>query len=262
MILLACPLFLMMGIVLGLTGAGGAILSIPILVHVVHLPFITSTSYSLFIVGIASLFAVGRLWRDVRVVSGFLFALPSMASVYLTRSWILPGLPDPIFSIQKNSFLLHGLILLMLASAYFMIRPNPFPKPEPDVQGGDLLVDARLILTSIVIGAIIALTGVGGGFLTIPALTILLRFEMHHAVATSLLIVALNTFFGVLADFSQEIPIDYSQLAYFIAFSLVGMWLGTYIGQRFSSQGLKRLFGWFLVCVALLMLVGEWGLFL
>jgi uncharacterized membrane protein YfcA len=88
-----------MGLSLGLIGGGGSILTVPILVYLFHIDPVLATAYSLFIVGATSLFGsfshikLGNIhWR-----TAFVFGIPSIISVFLTRMYLVPAIPNPIF---------------------------------------------------------------------------------------------------------------------------------------------------------------------
>ena len=102
---------LFIGLVLGLTGGGGSILTVPILVYLMSVSPVTATAYSLFIVGTTSTFGAIQNYRKnlVDIKNGFIFAIPSFIAVYLTRKFIVPRIPEIIIEspilITKNTFL-------------------------------------------------------------------------------------------------------------------------------------------------------------
>src|SRR3990170_3122004 len=86
------------GVVLGLLGGGGSILSIPILVYLFHVDVIMASAYSLFIVGVTSFIGAVPKYKDhmVSVQTAMLFGIPSIASIFITRKWIIPIIPDVV----------------------------------------------------------------------------------------------------------------------------------------------------------------------
>ena len=103
---------LCIGLVLGLTGGGGSILTVPILVYILSINPVVATAYSLFIVGTTSTFGAIQNYKKnlVDIKNGFIFAIPSFIAVYLTRKFIVPQIPEIIlktpFVITKSMFLM------------------------------------------------------------------------------------------------------------------------------------------------------------
>src|SRR5688500_8982992 len=89
------------GIILGLLGGGGSILSIPILVYLFRIEPVLASAYSLFIVGTTSLVGAIPKYRDhlVNIRTGLFFGIPSIATIFITRRWIVPSIPDVLLSI-------------------------------------------------------------------------------------------------------------------------------------------------------------------
>src|SRR6187551_910089 len=94
------------GLILGILGGGGSILSIPILVYFFHVDAVMASAYSLFIVGVTSLIGAVPKYKDhlVSIKAGLLFGVPSILSIFITRKWLVPAIPDIIF--QANSIVL------------------------------------------------------------------------------------------------------------------------------------------------------------
>src|SRR5687767_2052802 len=117
------------GLILGLLGGGGSILSIPILVYIFHIDAVLASAYSLFIVGITSLVGAIPKYKEhlVNVRTGLLFGLPSIISIFVTRKWIVPAIPDIIFYtgsmvITKRILVLGLFALLMILASISMVR--------------------------------------------------------------------------------------------------------------------------------------------
>jgi uncharacterized membrane protein YfcA len=124
----------LIGISLGLIGGGGSILTVPVLVYLFGIDAVLATGYSLFIVGITSLVGGSRSFVnktvDFRAVS--LFGIPSILAIFIARHFVLPVIPDHLFrigtiDISKGSFLMLIFALLMLLSAFFMLRDTTDP---------------------------------------------------------------------------------------------------------------------------------------
>lgn len=120
---------LLIGLSLGLTGSGGSILTVPILVYLMGFSPVMATSYSLFVVGTTSLVGGAKFYRQglVNFKTVLLFGLPSLIAVYLTRSYLIPAIPAQIFTVgqlivTKELLLMVLFALLMILASYSMWR--------------------------------------------------------------------------------------------------------------------------------------------
>ena len=120
---------LVVGLVLGLIGGGGSILTVPILVYLIGLNPVTATAYSLFVVGTTSLFGAVQNFRNkmVDVRTAIVFAIPAFIAVYLTRRYLVPAIPDSLFTIfdfevTKNIFIMMFFAIVMLLASISMIK--------------------------------------------------------------------------------------------------------------------------------------------
>lgn len=192
------------GISLGLIGAGGSILTVPVLVYMAHVEPVLATAYSLFVVGSTAL--VGAIQNSFRKLVDFktaiIFGLPSILAVYATRAWIMPAIPNSFgighFQVTKGTALLVLFAGLMIATSISMIRGNGI-RPEIDTSGAEESSHhiGLVLLEGLGVGTLTGLVGAGGGFLIIPALVLLAGLDMKMAVGTSLLIIAMKSLLGV-----------------------------------------------------------------
>ena len=248
---------LAIGLILGLTGGGGSILTVPLLVYVLGYNPVTATAYSLFIVGTTSAFGAAQNYRKgfVDVKKGILFAIPSFTTVYLTRKYIVPALPDVLletdfFSITKEMFLMVLFAIIMFFAALSMLR-----KKNQDVTE-EAPSTAKFILQTVLVGLLIGLVGAGGGFLIIPSLVFFAKLPMRKAVATSLLIIALNSLIGFTGDV-QNMDINWTFLLIFTSISVIGIFIGIYLNKFLNDAQLKKGFGYFVLLMALFILSKE-----
>src|SRR5690349_9942837 len=158
------------GLSLGLLGGGGSILTIPVLVYLFGVEPVLATGYSLFIVGTTSFVAAIPKYKQhlLNLKTGFLFGIPSIASMFITRKWIVPAMPDPIFTVTgyalgKGSFILGLFALLMVLASYSMIRGKNTEVPHPRLVA--TIKWHWIMLQGILIGFLTGLVGAGGGFL-------------------------------------------------------------------------------------------------
>jgi len=267
---------ILMGLSLGLIGGGGSILTVPILVYLFHVDAVLATAYSLFIVGLTSLVGSVSHMRlgNIHWRTAIVFGIPSIISVFLTRSYVVPMIPDPIFTFGESvnggaAFVLTksvGLLLLfamiMVMAAYSMIKPakkevasavNP-PVAELDAP----TFNYPLILAEgAIVGLVTGLVGAGGGFLIIPALVLLAKLPMKKAVGTSLMIIAAKSLIGFVGDMSGDEVIDWNFLAVFSAIAVVGILLGSWLSKRIPGEKLKPAFGWFVLVMGTYIIIKE-----
>ncbi len=252
----------LIGVSLGLIGGGGSILTVPVLVYLLGINPVLSTAYSLFVVGTTSL--VGSITymkkKLVNYKAALVFAIPSFIAVFLTRKFIVPALPDPIFtqggfSLSRQEGIMGLFALIMLVAAYSMIRQKKESGSESEQE--DLHFNYPLIaLEGGGVGLLTGIVGAGGGFLIIPALVLLARLPMKMAVGTSLLIIAAKSLIGFMGDIGQQ-AIDWSFLGLFTTLSIVGIFLGSYLTRFIPGQKLKLGFGWFVLAMAVFILWKE-----
>lgn len=248
---------LCIGLILGLTGGGGSILTVPILVYVMLIDPIIATAYSLFIVGTTSAFGAVQNYRKnlVDIKNGFLFAIPSFIAVYLTRRILVPMIPDTIveqpFLLTKSTFLMVFFAVIMVLAAISMLKK----KKEVVETAGNIAI-STLLFQTFTIGIIIGLVGAGGGFLIIPSLVLFAKLPMKKAVGTSLFIIAMNSLIGFLGDV-QTITIDWKFLSSFTGISIIGIFIGIYLNKYINETQLKKGFAYFILFMATFILVKE-----
>lgn len=249
---------LLIGLVLGLIGGGGSILTVPILVYILALDPVVATAYSLFVVGTSSL--VGAIRNAQKGMVDFrtaiLFALPALSAVYLIRKYFIPWLPETLIQtdwlvLTKNTAILVFFGMIMLLASYSMIKSKS-DAPETNTKTNVPL----LLIFSALVGIISGLVGAGGGFLIIPALVFLAKLPMKKAVATSLLIIAINSLIGFLGDV-QTFAIDWKFLLSFTSLSVVGIFVGIYLTQFIEGAKLKKGFGFFVLAMGIYIVLKE-----
>ena len=251
---------LIVGLVLGLIGGGGSILTVPIMVYLLAVNPITATAYSLFVVGTTSLVGAIKNIRKKRVDlrTAFVFATPAFLTVYATRRYLVPAIPDTLFTIfdfeiTKDIGIMIFFSIIMMISAISMIFNN---QVEPDEDEKIVYNYPQIILKGIGIGLLTGLVGAGGGFLIIPALVLLVKLPMKRAVATSLLIIAINSLIGFIGDI-QNMEIDWIFLFIFSGLSIVGIFLGIYLNRFINGKKLKKAFGWFVLVMGIYIMWKE-----
>ncbi|KAB2384493.1 sulfite exporter TauE/SafE family protein [Actinomadura montaniterrae] len=233
------------GVTLGLLGGGGSILTVPILVYLAGAAPEPAIAMSLFVVGVTSAVSVlphARAGR-VRWRTGLLFGAAGMAGAYLggrLAAYLPAGL------------LLAGFGVMMALTAFAMLcqgsrAPDRAPRPRPA---------ARTLLNGAAVGLVTGLIGAGGGFLIVPALVLLGGLALPAAVGTSLLVIAANSFAG-LAGHLQNVQLDWRLTLAVTGAAVAGSLAGSRLTGRVEPDRLRRVFGWFVVAMAVFVLTEQ-----
>jgi uncharacterized membrane protein YfcA len=257
-------LAVLIGLSLGLIGAGGSVLTIPVLVYVFCLDPVHATFYSLFIVGATSLFGASDYFKkglvDIRL--GLVFALPSTISVFLARKYILPAIPDHLaylgrFELTKAGCIMLLFALLMLFTSLTMIRQKKLLAGPGKRQEGNTIIYPNIFLEGIVVGMLTGMLGAGGGFLIIPALVWFGGIPIKPAVGTSLMVVALNSLIGFSTEMMDHTAIDWTLLLCFTCFAFSGILMSGYTSRFIEPERLKSAFGWFILITGIFVIIKE-----
>ncbi|MEQ1934143.1 MAG: sulfite exporter TauE/SafE family protein [Fimbriimonadaceae bacterium] len=250
MIVLGYALSLLVGITMGLIGAGGAILTVPILVYLFGVGAADATGYSLFIVSALSFVGASTYLRrgEVPVGPTVAFGVPSIMGVLAARAWVVPLMPKVMGTIAgvevtKDRFLLLAFATLMVFGALAMIR-----KPSPTVVRD--LVGWQFALMGTLVGFVTGMVGAGGGFLIIPALVCFAGLEMKAAVGSSLSIIAVNAAIGFFAFIAKGGEANWLLLAGILLAAGVGLVFGLQFSKRVDGVRLKPVFGFFVLLIA------------
>ena len=250
----------LIGVSLGLIGGGGSILTVPVLVYLFHINPVLATTYSLFIVGITSLTGGFGYYRRklVEFRAVWLFGLSSIITVFLARRFILPAIPSNItiwgFTMHKNMLLMVVFALLMLYSSYSIITCRNCREEEAVTDTTKKSI--QLVINGLLTGLVTGLLGAGGGFLIIPVLVLFLRLSMKRAVGTSLVIIALNSLLGFLFSTDHD-AINWEQMLIITAVSILGIFAGNRLSEYIDGERIKKIFGIFVLCMAVFILVRE-----
>lgn len=253
---------ILIGVTLGLIGAGGSILTVPVLVFLFAVDAVSATAYSLFIVGVTSAVGSVRYFQKglVNVKTAIIFGIPSVISVFLTRAYVVPFIPDSIgnigsFEITKGFLIMFLFALVMIFASYSMIK-------KAKVQ--DQIIDAKIqnfnypliVAQGVFVGMLAGLVGAGGGFLIIPALVRMGKLQIKEAIGTSLLIIAFNSFIGFFGENSGHL-IDWILILSVTAFAIIGIFIGMALSKKVDGAKLKPAFGWFILIMGFYIILQQ-----
>jgi uncharacterized membrane protein YfcA len=235
-----------MGSVLSLLGAGGSILTMPVLVYLFSIPAVEATSYSLLLVGLTALLGSIGYFRQgtIDIKTAIIFGIPSILGVLLARHYLLPAIPSEFklgILITKDFVIMFVFSVLMILAALMMMKKNnPKKDDNQDVPKNKF---ALVMLEGLVVGGVTGFVGAGGGFLIIPALVLLAGLEMKIAVGTSLIIIALKSIIGFGGDLFGGFQTDWIFVFYVMIATLVGVLVGNFLSRKFTGEQLKKYFG-------------------
>ena len=235
-----------MGSVLSLLGAGGSILTMPVLVYLFSIPAVEATSYSLLLVGLTALLGSIGYFRQgtIDIKTAIIFGIPSILGVLLARHYLLPAIPSEFklgILITKDFVIMFVFSVLMILAALMMMKKNNLKKDDnQDVPKNKF---ALVMLEGLVVGGVTGFVGAGGGFLIIPALVLLAGLEMKIAVGTSLIIIALKSIIGFGGDVIGGFQTDWIFVIYVMIATLVGVLVGNFLSRKFTGEQLKKYFG-------------------
>jgi uncharacterized membrane protein YfcA len=262
------------GVSLGLTGGGGAIFAVPMLVYGLGRPAREAVVVSLVAVGVTSLIGFLQKWRrgEAELPTGGLFALAGMVGAPC-GTWLARQIPESmlmlLFSVLMLSIagVMWGRARRASSSTQVCIPLDPatasdsYRSDGPGCQrdaSGNLILTSRcarlLLLAGVFAGILSGMFGVGGGFLIVPALVLFSRMSMLRAVGTSLMVIAIVSFSAVFSQVSAGQQFPWLLTLTFVAGGLMGLWGGQLVGQRLSAALLQKLFAVAILGVGLLVL--------
>lgn len=248
----------LMGTSLGIFGAGGSILTVPLLVYIFGFNSLAATRYSLFVVGLVSAFGVLREWKSgsldfLRILR---FALPAMTGMFLVRNYILPSLPSNLVlpglgEIRLDAFILVVFAFFMITAALSMLFARI---TDQSTRTENLLQKTVLAAVGFLIGLLTGFLGAGGGFLIVPALVFGARFSVKEATRASLFVIMLNSIWGFFSSKETLADVPWVLLTYIVGLALVGMLLGLTLRARIPAEKLKPAFGVFVLLMGIYVL--------
>lgn len=237
MLFLAATLSLLIGVVLGTLGGGGAILMLPMLVYALGLEPRTAIASSLFVVGATSVSGMTIHARagNVRWKVGATFGVAAMTGAYAGGR---------LAHLVPSAVLLVGFGVVLIVTAVAMLRKTRAIAAAKERQLGHALALGSAV------GSMSGLVGAGGGFLVVPALTLFGGLAMREAIGTSLLVIALQSFAGF-AGHVSHVAIAWTLVLVLSATSVAGSLVGAKLGRTVSPDGLRKGFAWLVIGMGL-----------
>jgi uncharacterized membrane protein YfcA len=233
------------GLLLGLLGSGGSIITLPALIYLAGVDVKPAMAMTFGIVAITAAFATiqhgqqGRVKLQVATV----FGLTGMIGTFLGARLGI-WMPDTLQMIMFAS-------IMILAAWRMCVRQPPRQLARAPALDIDLYSfnASHLAFHGVMVGVLTGAVGVGGGFLIVPALVLLSGLSMRDAVGTSLVVVALKSIAGF-AGYIGKVDIDYNMMLGFALVAIIGSFAGALLSSRISGEKLKAMFGVFLIFVA------------
>jgi uncharacterized membrane protein YfcA len=241
--LLALPFGLAIGVLLGLVGGDGSILAVPVLVYVLGQPVHDATTESLFVVGAAALVGAADHARvgNVRIKTALAFGLAGAAGAVGSSA---------LNRLVGGRIILLAFAALLVLAAWAMQRRKDFitePIRRPHAH-------LRAAATGLLTGVLTGFFGVGGGFVIVPALVLLLGLPITLAVGTSLAVIALTSASALAAHLASG-RIDWGIATAFAAAAIAGALFGRRLGGRLDQRRFSSLFATLLVGIAALLVI-------
>ncbi len=244
MVLLELAIGFAIGLSLGLLGGGGSILTVPALVYLLGQSPQSAVTTSLAIVGANSL--VGASIHRTQGTLDWTVALP-FGSVGMLAAYLSSG----ISRLLPLSLLLVFFALLMLVVSLLMLARKVTATPDHSARPFWVI-----LVAGAGVGLLTGILGVGGGFLIVPALVLLVGLPMQAAVGTSLVVIAMNSLAGLIGHWGEE-SLDPILIIIFVLAGLAGAWLGSRLSRRIPAQKLERIFAIFIILLAIFLLVDN-----
>ncbi|BBJ27475.1 sulfite exporter TauE/SafE family protein [Athalassotoga saccharophila] len=246
------------GLSLGLTGAGGSIITIPILIYLLGMNAHVATGTSLVIVGVGALagaiqYAFGKT-KYLHWKVALLFAIAGIVGAFL----------GSYFNALMPSYLiLYLFAALMVVIGIMMLTRKNYGKDDeiPSLKNLKGLSEwSKFVGAGLFIGLMTGFFGVGGGFLIVPVLVLILDFPMKHAIATSLMVIALNCLWGILSRLGGVGTIAWGTALYLVIGAVAGIVIGVLIAKKIRPGSLTKIFAYFVIALAIYMFVRTMGI--
>ena len=244
LILQGLLLGLIIGTVLGVVGAGGAILAVPGLVAVMGLSPTAATTSSMVIVGAAALSGALRRVKskNLDIKTGITFSLL--------------GFLGTLFGSRLAGHLSDRVLILTFAGLMFVAAIGMWRHKvsEREIAKPSWIM---LIITASAIGVLTGLLGIGGGFLIVPALVLILGVKVKLAAGTSLVAIAMNSVIAFLLRSHYWHLVPWGSILVFTGAAVIASFITTPLATKLPSKALQKSFAVLVVVVALFMVITQ-----
>lgn len=233
----------LIGISLGMLGAGGAIVAVPAMVYLGGIDPDLAGGYALFMVAVSSAIASVQHIRKRLIDSRALleFGLPTVVSMFFVRQHVAPHTDDRLQMIAFGIILVYVAVRMMWAKSSEQSSNHRW----------------KLAGFGVLVGFVSGILGVGGGFLITPALVLLAGLDMKRAVATSLVLICINSAVGVSVDVHHGMAYEWPLVLSFTGLMSVGIYMGTLATRWVHDTSLRKAFGWVVLTTGLAVLLRE-----
>lgn len=248
-VLLAIPLGIVIGLVVGTVGGGGAILALPVLVYVLDQGVSPASTASLIVVALGASVGAGSQARDGWLCGrvALIFSAPAAVGAYLGT--LASG------GVSPRVLILSFVPVMLAAAVLTYVRGSGAGADEDAESDCPQPPLPRAGAAGLVVGLMTGFFGVGGGFLIVPALTVLLGLTLRRAIATSLAIITLTGLAGLVSHLVEGAQPDWALTLALAGAAAVGALLGSSLGRRLEPRHLAHGFGIVVAAVALFLLV-------
>lgn len=255
------------GLSLGLTGGGGAIFAVPLLVYGLGVDAREAIAISLAAVGATSLVGFLHRWKlgQVELHTGLLFAVAGMVGAPF-GTWIAGFLPETVLLLSFAGLMVLVAVRLWQQASHPVLPEPACPSPDhvdgPTCQrdaAGVLILTSRcailLLMVGVLTGVLSGLFGIGGGFVIVPALVLFSGMSIHRAVGTSLMVIALVSVSGVASQLWAGHAISPVITVLFVVGGIAGLFAGQQVGRRLSGAALQKIFVVAILAVAAFVII-------
>lgn len=251
---------IVIGVILGLVGGGGSILTLPLVHYFFDVSMAQASMYSLFIVGMSASIGVFKRikTKDFELKEAIIFVIPSTIVAFSMRLWVMPIIPDSIHFLgiltSKDTVMSLLLVIVMVITSLRMILKS---ETSNEINPANLL---QIIGYGSFTGVLAGIIGAGGGFIIVPALT-KLGLSMRKAIGTSMLIITIQSLGALIGDLlnkhiSNE-PLNIQLLLTLTSLTIIGVFIGTYLQRFFTGKILRKVFSYTLLAVSLFIIIDR-----
>ncbi|HPQ07705.1 MAG TPA: sulfite exporter TauE/SafE family protein [Bacteroidia bacterium] len=243
------------GIVLGLFGSGGAIISFPVLVYFMGISPELAGNYTLLIVGISALVGTIKQLKektlDIKVAISF--SIPLLLSFFITKKIILPAIPSKILETNALTFTKDNLIMSLFVITLSVIIYKMLNKDSNEQSSHTTSIQStfnlKYLIQSFLVGFLSASIGAGGGFIIVPALMSIYKLPIKNATSTSLFVITINAFIGTLLNIHHFQSEHITMIVVFTILSIIGIFIGIYLNKIANVLTLKKSYAYFLIII-------------